>query len=212
MKKFLMAALVLSFVLGTAAMASAVSILPGQDLPAGSTVAISGATLIVPEVSTAWSVPITGGYFKGTLSTWVYQDDTDKNLIFAYQVYNDADSKDSVDRLTAIGYYGFTTDMNYQSASVSPVYIDRKANGDTIGWDFKYGSLGTYIPAGSYSSVLWVETDAYYYTNQMVGIIDGQTVNTPSYGPAVPEPTTMAFLGFGLLGLGARKLRKRFKA
>ncbi len=206
MKKFLIAALMCVMVLGMTSTAKAVVLAPGASIGAVSQTIASYApstSLVISNLGQSWSHSL----ISGTLNTWVYRDNSDGNLIFAYQVFNGAGSDNGLSALTATSFAKFSTYVAYQSTGggISPITFDRSSGtGSTVGFRFGFEA----IPAGSNSDILWVKTNTAYYGAGETSIINGGAVNVPTFGPTVPEPATLSLLGLGILGLLGFRKRK----
>jgi hypothetical protein len=196
---------VLSFgVLGFTGSAKGVLILPGQALPTTGAGSFGGT-----KIADTGSLPFTGlnavnsTVFTGLLDTQVYADSG--GLDFVYQFSNSANSIDSIERLTASGFSGYTTDADYiaGSGAAGPFLVSSSSNGDTIGFSFLSASD---VAPGQTSDILVIKTDALAFTASTVSVSDGGVANVDSFSPtAVPEPASMAMAAFGFSALGLRR-------
>lgn len=148
-------------------------------------------------------------WFQGTLNQWVRYSATG-SLVFEYQLINNLGSLAGITIADTTDYDSFTTNVDSDLTGLLPTFIARPAPGNGISFNFWTPPIGGGL-AGN-SGILWVETNAPTY--QLIGTTQVQgTGNTrvSTYAPTVPEPTSVALLGLGLLGF-AGKLRKKFMA
>src|SRR5207244_3561477 len=117
-------------------------------------------------------------------------------LDFVYQV-KVAAGPDSVTRVTASSYTGFTTDVGYSTSGflppgsvaggVTPATVDRSLSGPgkVVGFNFIPN-----IDPGGHSILLVIETNADAFKPGTLSLIDAFTFSSTSfYAPAVvPEP------------------------
>jgi len=158
------------------------------------------------------------GAYSGVLRSLVIANDASNplgGLTFIYQVLNDGISGgNSIGRLSVDSFGGFLTDVSYQVAinEVAPAYADRGVNGSIVGFNFfpyQGDPHAGFLSPGDLSSVLVVQTDARKYHNVLASIIDGSITQAESFGPVVPEPSTLALLGICTSGLGLAVWRRR---
>ncbi|HEY3937120.1 MAG TPA: PEP-CTERM sorting domain-containing protein [Bryobacteraceae bacterium] len=166
---------------------------------------------------------------SGTYEAAVYSDPNNTfgagNLDFVYQVSNDAGSTDSIGRVSAINFTGWSTDVGYTSTgsalgsgfvdgTIAPELVDRVSPGDSIGFSFN-APLTTLIAPGQTSTMLIIETNATTYKPGDLNIIDGgvSTVATyePGSAPTTPEPASMLLMGGGLLLMARIRRVKRVR-
>jgi hypothetical protein len=181
---------------------------------------------LLAETTTSWTNSTST--MSGTYEAAVYSDPTNTygagDLDFVYQISNNVGSTDSIGRLTAISFLGWSTDVGYATngsalgssfvnGSVSPELVDRVSPGDSIGFSFN-APLTELIGPGQTSTVLIIETNATNFTAGDLNIIDGGVSTVAAYEPAAavttPEPGTLVLFGGGLLGMAGlirRKLR-----
>ena len=164
----------------------------------------------------------TAGTNTGTVESAVYQD-ADGGLDFYYQVTNAASSSTALARLTANSFLGFSTSLatilngstltgtTFIDGTFVPASGDSNANGSVIGFSFSPPFLTNEIAPGTSSVVMIISTDATKFGMGNASVIDGGAATVQAFQPtissSVPEPTTFAVLGLGLLGFAG--LRRR---
>lgn len=157
--------------------------------------------------------------FSADTCAAVYTDDVTSNVGIFWQVLNHLDSDDPIQRMSAGGFAGYTTDF-YTTAggfgpfgigTVAPVTGTKSGSGGTIGFNY---DISTGLPQGLLSYVMIVWTDAENWKPFTDSLIDGGVMNFDGYAPEegrgeVPEPGTYALMGAGLLGLAVLRRRKQ---
>jgi hypothetical protein len=205
-------------ILSNTSFAVPINVTPGDAffVPAG-----SGPIGGMVEPGTGLPVPFVSATFNGTLISTVYSGDTTNpygGLTFTYQLINNAAPQPAgdIDRLTINSFAGFLVDGSYQSptSNVLPTFIDRDLPGDVMGFSFLTlpvpGGNGP-LHAGFTSALLVLQTDADDFHATMAAVIDGSTVNVPTWGPVgnIPEPSSLVLAALGFCGLLAWRRRKR---
>jgi len=194
-------------VFGFSAGAKAVVIMPNQALATTGVTSFGG-----PLEADSGPVAFTGTdtfnnvVFTGVLDTKVYSDTG--GLDFVYQFSNNANSADAIQRMTASGFDGYTTDADYitGTGATGPFLVSRSTNGDVVGFDFLSSAP---VGQGQTSDILVIKTDATNYIASTVSVQDGGNANVFSYAPvAVPEPVSAALVAFGFSALAMRRRRK----
>ena len=200
---------------GTTALAD----IPGNALPGNATGDNPGTLLA--DMTEPWSFTTTAGTTSGTLRTAVFRESSG-TLDFYYQVSNDASSKTSIGRESNTFFDGFLTSVGFRTdgssdamlapagfanGTMAPDLTDRNAG--VIGFNFSLVVTDKIAP-GETSNILIISTNAMNYTKGNAELLDGGATTVAAFQPtSVPEPTTMALLGGGLLALaGIRRYRR----
>jgi hypothetical protein len=179
----------------------------------------SGTVLasFVNEAPTFSSTPS----FTGTLTTEVIKE-SGGTLDFLYQITAATTNTTNIHRVTANDFTNALTNVQFGTAGFSFVAptnsmmsgADRSSDGSTIGWSIvPAGSSGGVAP-GEISQVLIVRTNAITFTTGNTFAIDGGIMSFNSFAPLqfVPEPSSLALAGIGVLGTIGYGLRRRKKA
>jgi hypothetical protein len=177
--------------------------------------AAPGGTLL-DSLSTAVSTPT----FSGTLRTAVFDGpEAGINLDFYYQFSNDANSANSIGRVTGFDFNGWATDVSqtgqafsiFLAGDTAALSADRDALG-TIGFNMlPDGEIHGKLLPGEDSYTFLIRTAATQYVPGWSGIINGTATFAPAFQPVIPEPGTYAMLaaGLGLMGFTIRRRTKR---
>jgi hypothetical protein len=202
--------------------------------PAFASILTPGATPVSPDtfsLSTLGAIKATTGPQTGSTTVGsdtlsisytesVYADTTPGFEDFVYTIVTNTGSTnppvgDALERVTMANFSvvpGLSIDAGYitPATGVVPVSVDLSNTG-VVGFNF-IGTANDVMP-GQSTDELVVRVNATNYTAGAASFQDGVTVNGPGFQPAlsstVPEPASMALIGFGLLSLGAARKRVR---
>lgn len=197
--------------LGLVAPAIAAPIGPGGTIfmATGEPEPFIGSTLVAGGVA----VPFATAFYSGTLTTFVLSGDTTNplgGLTFVYLLHNNAVSQNSLARLTVNGYAGWNTDASYSTAGylaagTIPLFIDRQANGDSLGFSFSNALAHSLVLPGTDSSYLIIQTNAPSWRTSIANVIDGAVTQVETFAPAIPTPGSAVLAGVGMLAATRRR-------
>ena len=192
---------------------------PGATVVPGLTSDTPG-TLVGSNVATFIS---SLGTSSGKLVSAVYRE-SGGTLDFYYQVTNNTTAPncgaagqpacDPISRETDTNFFGFLTSLGFRTdgailpggifvtGTVVPVTGDRNSVGDVVGFSFNPPDSAKIQP-GQISDVLVISTNATNFTTGNASVIDGGVTTVSAFEPssAVPEATSLLFIGGGLLAL-----------
>lgn len=218
MKKY--ALLVLAAV--AAVPAQAAQVFPGDGI-GGPGAAIDGFDASTRGTLLAYSETTgTALTFAATFRSAVYRN-TDGTLDFYYQVARTGagtSSSNAIQSFTAANFGSFDTfafrdgsDFDGAGgflAAGNPGTFTSTANrsfdGNVLGVNFGSNNL-----VGTENSTTYIfRTNALRFTSGTFGVIDGSSLQGPTFAPTVPEPATWAMMlgGFGLVGMATRRSRR----
>ncbi|MFT3686674.1 MAG: hypothetical protein QM783_17435 [Phycisphaerales bacterium] len=158
------------------------------------------------------TLPFATPFYTGTLTSAVLTGDATNPygmnaLTFVYIVHNDPNSAHALARLTVNGYAGFLTDASYSTLGPGtiPLFIDRQANGDSLGFSFSSAMGHSLIQPGTDSAVLIIQTNATLFRENIANVIDGAVTQVGTFAPVIPTPGAIALAGAGMLAAGRRR-------
>lgn len=172
-----------------------------------------GATLIASTNVSFAGINFFGNTnFTGTLLSQVWSGDTSNpfgGLTFTYRLQNNSSSLDALGRLTLSSYAGYQTDVSFNGPGVVPLNAVRSVGGNQIDFNLLSGPPNfqhNLIPGAS-TPVLILQTDSLIYNLGNASVIDTAVANAVALVPTaiVPEPTTLALAGLGLLATAMRR-------
>ncbi len=175
---------------------------PTPLFPSGSTLASTSGTITTPT-------------FTDTYSTWVVRDPGNtfcaNCLDFIYVFTNNG--PDVNERYSMSSFVGFMVDAGTNPFGVhDPITVDRSSiTGAVVG--FNFDQFGDEMQPGQTTVNLIIETNAVTFTSGFLSAQDGTAGSGLGYAPLapIPEPSSLALIGGGLLALGGflRRLRGR---
>ena len=164
--------------------------------------------------------------FAATFRSAVYRN-TDGTLDFYYQVARTgagSSSSNAIQSFTAANFGSFDTfafrdgsDFDGAGgflAAGNPGTFTSTANrsfdGNVLGVNFGSNNLKDTENSTTYI----FRTNALRFTSGTFGVIDGSSLQGPTFAPTVPEPATWAMMlgGFGLVGMATRRSRRPRRA
>jgi len=183
-------------------------------------------SIIADTGATNWILNNSSG---ATISTGQYEERVYRSsnafcvtcLDFVFWISNNATSIDALSRAASSIFDSFLTDVGiatnlgnppgFVGVPNAPDTADRSANGNVVGFNW---AINDRLNPGQFSPWLIIQTNASFFTNGNLSIIDGGTADVRAFAPtAVPGPIVGAgFPGLimacgGLIAL-ARRRRK----
>jgi len=175
------------------------------------------------------------GQLAGDTYTYVYKNNNDGTLAFAYVV--DADQLNSryIVRATIDGVTWSQTNITNAGADTTgassgtgvavpewtngaPIFIERtEYSPNAPSWQFQMPrvpslpndpAIGTVIGPGNTSAAVWFVTDAKAYTTGFVGYLDSGSTGRAQVLIPVPDPATLALFGVATGGLALFRRRR----
>lgn len=171
------------------------SVTPSAMTPSGTLLATLSGT-ITPPISPD---------FTATYTTWVYRDPLNffcaNCLDFVYQFTNNGPAVN--ERYSMSNFDGFKVSVGMDMLGVlDPFSITRTASagGSVIG--FNFSPPGPEVPAGFTTQRLVIETNATLFTKGTVSAQNGTAGSNVAFQPAIPEPSSLALVGVGVVAVG----------
>ncbi len=204
---------------------SAMADIVGPVLTFPNTTVFPGAATGTPGTLVAhtkqnYSYTTTAGTTSGTIESAVYLQ-SNGLLDFFYQVNNSASSATSIERLSNTSFTGFVTSTGFLlngstlsgttfvNGTVAPATADRDISGAVVGFNF---FVPNEIGPGQSSNVIVIATNAANFVVGNSEVLDGGSFTTttfqPAAAPTVPEPSSLALLGSGLISFAGVIRRK----
>jgi hypothetical protein len=183
-----------------------VSTAQAVPLAPGGLIATTGAASPGGTLLTSVTLPFSGifGKIAGTVTQYVRQNST--GILFEYVIIG---TGTGITQATASFYDSFITDVD---GPISPYLphadaVSRSLDGETVTFSYLDDAI---LSPNNNSGILWIQTNAVGYTTGGFSVIGADSSTLSMFGPsAVPEPGTMALMGFGLIGgIFARRRRK----
>jgi hypothetical protein len=176
-------------------------------IPIGSTVPTFSGPALATDSGSASTITSS---FAANYSSSVFTDAGTGDLDFVYNVHVTSGPQ-SLGNISMGDFTGFTIAAVAVPSGGYPFLAPNSASllGGVV--NFQYDN-GAGVPAGAYTEELIIETNATNFTAGQFSAEDGSVANFAGFEPTAmaptPEPSSLALLGTGILGLAGMTRRK----